>query len=78
MGYMVVSINGGTPIAELFFFNGKNQSKMDDLGVPPFRKPPYMAMNTYKYHFRGNIHEHQLFWRELQGCKVLTHPRIYT
>ena len=51
---------------------------MDDLGVPPFRKPPYMAMNTYRYHFRGNIHEHQLVWRELQGCKVLTHPRIYT
>ena len=43
-------IHGGTPIAGWFFswkiplkgmvYNGKSQSKMDDLGVPLFQEPP--------------------------------------
>ena len=37
---MRVSINADTPIAECFIM--ENPTKMDDLGVPLFRNPPYI------------------------------------
>ena len=37
--YMVASINGDTPIAGWFIM--ENPIKIDDLGYPSFKKPPY-------------------------------------
>ena len=34
-------------------------------------------ISSYEYHFLGmNIHKSKLFWCELQGYKVLTHPLV--
>ena len=41
-----VSINGGTPKNGGWFIVG-NPIKMDDLGVPYFRKPPYIYIHIY-------------------------------
>ena len=46
-----VSQNGSTP--KWMVYHGKSQNKkMDDLGVPHFRKPPY----TYKWHRTSDHH----------------------
>ena len=34
----------GVPQKKHGLFHGKSQSKMDDLGVPRFRKPPYLSI----------------------------------
>ena len=41
--------------------------------------PRWLWINTYENTiFRGmNIHKSQLFWCELQGDRVLTHPQIF-
>jgi hypothetical protein len=38
VSYMGLSINGGSP--KWLVYNGKSQSKMDDLGIPPFMEFP--------------------------------------
>ena len=55
--HMGVSWNGGTP--KWMVYKGQFQSKMDDLGVPPyFRKPPYIIAISLIFHsLIDGIHE---------------------
>jgi hypothetical protein len=45
--HLGVSINGGSPIASIagWWFHGKTQSKMDDLGVPPSTETIIVFLN---------------------------------
>ena len=44
VSHMGISSNGGTPIAG-WFMVVQHTIEMDDLGVPYFRKPPYLRVN---------------------------------
>jgi hypothetical protein len=53
---MGVSINGGTP--KWMVHSGKSQQKIDDLGVPYFRKPLYWTKHnhpTYRTHLKQHL-----------------------
>jgi hypothetical protein len=51
--HMVVSINGGTLIPGWLM---GSPIKMDDLGYPHFRKPPYLSFDSL--HVRGFVFFH--------------------
>jgi len=53
-GDMGVSINGSTHLWMVYIYrkNMEKPTKMDDLGVPYFRKPPYEYYSTFLHQFQ--------------------------
>ena len=56
------------------FLKGKSNFSMDDLGVPPFRKPPYVitCYNSPIYKWDTGILGYSTFWGDLPARVMKT------